>query len=44
MPLLKELRTKFKGKFEVVGVCLDNDKKEMMTFLQENDPLLAPVV
>ena len=37
MPLLKELRGKFKG-FEVVGVCLDNDKKEMAGFLAENDP------
>ena len=37
MPLLKELRSKFKG-FEVVGICLDNDKKAMAAFLQENDP------
>ncbi len=37
MPLLEGLRNKFKG-FEVVGVCLDNDKKDMMAFLQENDP------
>jgi thiol-disulfide isomerase/thioredoxin len=38
MPLLEKLRTRFKGQFEVVGVCLDNDNKEMMTFLQENAP------
>jgi len=38
MPLLKELRGKFKDKFEVVGVCLDNNKKDMMAFLAENDP------
>ncbi len=38
MPLLKELRTKFKGNFEVVGVCLDNNKAEMTAFLKENDP------
>ncbi len=38
MPLLKDLRARFKGAFEVVGVCLDNDNKEMLTFLQENDP------
>jgi thiol-disulfide isomerase/thioredoxin len=37
MPLLKDLRNRFKG-FEVVGVCLDNDKKEMQAFLEENDP------
>jgi thiol-disulfide isomerase/thioredoxin len=38
MPLLKDLRGKFKGNFEVVGVCLDSDKKEMTDFLAENDP------
>ena len=38
MPLLKELRTKFKDNFEVIGVCLDNDKKAMVSFLKENDP------
>ena len=38
MPLLKDLRGKYKGNFEVVGVCLDSDKKEMTSFLQENDP------
>jgi thiol-disulfide isomerase/thioredoxin len=38
MPLLKDLRQKFRGAFEVVGVCLDNDSKEMTEFLQENDP------
>ena len=38
MPLLKELRAKFKGNFEVVGVCLDNNKAEMTAFLKENDP------
>lgn len=37
MPLLKDLRNRFKG-FEVVGICLDNDKKQMTAFLQENDP------
>ncbi len=37
MPLLTGLRTKYKG-FEVVGVCLDNDKKDMLAFLRENDP------
>ena len=40
MPLLKELRAKYGkgGGFEVVGVCLDTNKKDMMTFLHENDP------
>ncbi len=38
LPLLKELRTKFQKDFEVVGVCLDNDKKEALDFLAENDP------
>ena len=37
MPLLEGLRTKYAKNFEVVGVCLDNDKKEMMSFLREND-------
>jgi thiol-disulfide isomerase/thioredoxin len=37
MPLLKDLRAKFKN-FEVVGVCLDNDKSAMTSFLKENDP------
>jgi thiol-disulfide isomerase/thioredoxin len=37
MPLLKELRTKYKD-FEVVGVCLDNQKQDMLAFLKENDP------
>jgi thiol-disulfide isomerase/thioredoxin len=37
MPLLKELRTKYKD-FEVIGVCLDNDKKEMDAFLKQSDP------
>jgi thiol-disulfide isomerase/thioredoxin len=37
MPLLKELRSKFK-EFEVVGVCLDNSKAEMVAFLKQNDP------
>ncbi len=37
MPLLKELRSKFK-EFEVVGVCLDNSKAEMIAFLKQNDP------
>ena len=40
MPLLKELRTKFKD-FEVVGVCLDNAKAEMVAFLKEERPALA---
>ncbi len=44
MPLLKNLRAKFKGAFEVVGVCLDNDKAEMMAFLQEERPPLAATV
>jgi thiol-disulfide isomerase/thioredoxin len=39
MPLLKDLRARFKGAFEVVGVCLDTDNKDVLTFLQENDPL-----
>ncbi len=38
MPLLKDLRQKFRGAFQVVGVCLDNDPKPMNDFLQENDP------
>jgi thiol-disulfide isomerase/thioredoxin len=38
MPLLKDLRSKFKGAFEVVGVCLDNNAQDMTAFLQENDP------
>ena len=38
MPLLKELRAKFKDNFEVIGVCLDNDKRDMLAFLKENDP------
>lgn len=38
MPLLKELRTKFGKEFEVVGVCLDQDKKEMLAFLKQDDP------
>lgn len=38
MPLLKELRTKFGKEFEVVGVCLDSDKQEMLSFLKQNDP------
>jgi hypothetical protein len=37
MPLLKELRTKYKD-FEVVGVCLDNDPQAMVAFLKQNDP------
>ncbi len=37
MPLLKALRTKFK-EFEVVGVCLDNSKADMIAFLKEEDP------
>ncbi|MEX0676133.1 MAG: thioredoxin-like domain-containing protein [Pirellulales bacterium] len=37
MPLLKELRTKYKD-FEVIGVCLDNDPQAMIAFLKENDP------
>jgi len=37
MPLLKELRTKYKD-FEVVGVCLDNDPKDMVAFLKQSDP------
>ncbi len=37
MPLLKELRTKYKD-FEVVGVCLDNDPADMAAFLKQNDP------
>lgn len=37
MPLLKELRTKFKD-FEVVGVCLDSSKADMAAFLKSNDP------
>jgi thiol-disulfide isomerase/thioredoxin len=37
MPLLKELRSKFK-EFEVVGINLDNDKQQMQAFLRENDP------
>jgi thiol-disulfide isomerase/thioredoxin len=37
MPLLKELRTKYKD-FEVVGVCLDNDRQAMIAFLKQNDP------
>lgn len=40
MPLLKDLRNRFKG-FEVVGVCLDQDKKEMLAFLEGN-PLPWP--
>ena len=38
MPLLKELRGKFKEQFEVVGVCLDNTKADMMAFLKQDDP------
>lgn len=38
MPLLKELRGKFKGEFEVVGVCLDNSKADMLAFLKQDDP------
>jgi hypothetical protein len=38
MPLLKELRAKFKDEFEVIGVCLDSDKNEMAAFLRQNDP------
>ncbi len=37
MPLLKELRTKYKD-LEVVGVCLDNDPQAMMAYLKQNDP------
>ncbi len=37
MPLLKELRTKYKD-LEVVGVCLDNDPQAMAAFLKQNDP------
>ncbi len=37
MPLLNNLRSKFK-EFEVVGVCLDNSKAEMVAFLKEEDP------
>jgi thiol-disulfide isomerase/thioredoxin len=37
LPLLKELRTKYKD-FEVIGVCLDNDPQAMIAFLKENDP------
>ncbi len=38
MPLLKELRSKFGKEFEVVGVCLDQDKKDAVSFLKQNDP------
>ena len=38
MPLLKDLRARFKDNFEVIGVCLDNDKRDMLAFLKENDP------
>jgi thiol-disulfide isomerase/thioredoxin len=39
MPLLEKLRNKYgKGGFEVVGVCLDTNKQDMMKFLQENNP------
>ncbi len=37
MPLLKELRTKYKD-LEVVGVCLDNDPQAMVAYLKQNDP------
>ena len=37
MPLLKELRNKYKD-FEVIGVNLDNNKQDMLSFLGENDP------
>jgi thiol-disulfide isomerase/thioredoxin len=37
MPLLKELRTKYKD-FEVVGVCLDIDPQAMVAFVKQNDP------
>ena len=38
MPLLKELRAKYAKDFDVVGVCLDNDKAAMAAFLKANDP------
>lgn len=38
LPLLKELRTKFGKEFDVVGVCLDQNKQDMIAFLKENDP------
>ncbi|MBI3838122.1 MAG: redoxin family protein [Planctomycetia bacterium] len=39
MPLLEKLRSKYgKSGFEVVGVCLDTNKADMLKFLRENDP------
>src|SRR5262249_1447964 len=34
MLLLKELKSKYKD-FEVVGICLDSSRSDMMTFLKE---------
>jgi thiol-disulfide isomerase/thioredoxin len=39
MPQLEKLRTKYgKSGFEVVGVCLDTSKQDMVEFLKENNP------
>ncbi len=39
LPLLKELYRKYgKYGFEIVGVCLDSEKKDMIEFIKDNAP------